>query len=414
MRLLLVTTYFEPDSGAAAVRLSRLARMLSERGHDVTVLTAMPHYPGGKISPAYRGTWTTQETRDGVRIVRTWLLATPSPRMSRKFVSQISFMLTSALRGTALDRPDVMLVEAQPVFTSAAGVFLSMYQHVPYVLNVSDLWPDHLLTVGALTETHPVYRVARALVDQSYRSAAAITTLSPVWSRVIESYIGEENAAKIHTIFNGVDLTRFRPDVETRAFRTKYNLPDKKLVTFIGTFATQYDLETMLAAADRLRRRDDVVVAFIGAGSQGGTLRQRLQNGEYPNVRLIDWLDHTEIPAAWCASHLTMYALRSQALYQGTVPAKLFEAFACGVPMVAAAEGTAPDIIAQSGSGLTTTWGDVDGFTAAIERLLDDDDLRQSCSRAGRAYAEAHFDPLRVTDAYEQVLLGAVRKDAQG
>jgi colanic acid biosynthesis glycosyl transferase WcaI len=414
MRLLLITTYFEPDSGAAAVRLSRLARRLVERGHDVTVLTAMPHYPEGKINESYRGTWTTQETYDGVRILRTWLYATASPRMSRKFISQISFMLTSALRGTALDRPDVMLIEAQPVFTSAAGVFLSAYQRVPYVLNVSDLWPDHLLTVGAMTETHPIYRVARALVDQSYRSAAAITTLSPIWSRVIAGYIGKENAGKIHTIFNGVDLTRFRPDVETSEFRARYNLPDKKLVTFIGTFATQYDLDTMLTAAERLQHRDDVVVAFIGAGSQGGALRQRLQNGEYLNVRLIDWLDHTEIPAAWCASHLTMYALRAQTLYQGTVPAKLFEAFACGVPIVAAAEGVAPDIIVQNGAGLTTTWGDVDGFTAAIERLLDDDDLRQRCSHAGRAYAEVHFDPVRVTDAYEQVLLDAVRKDAQG
>jgi glycosyltransferase involved in cell wall biosynthesis len=58
---------------------------------------------------------------------------------------------------------------------------------------------------------------------------------------------------------------------------------------------------------------------------------------------------------------------------------------------------------------LTVPFGDVEGLTRAIERLLDDDDFHRQCSRSGRAYAEVHFDPEAVASAYEKVLLAAMR-----
>src|SRR5690606_37738563 len=122
MHILLVTTYYEPDSGAAAVRLSRLAKALVRRGHQVTVLTTLPHYPQGRIAERYQKAWAVEQNRSGVRVVRVWLWATPSPRISRRLISQMSFMLSAALRGLTLPRPDVVLIEAQPVFTSLAGV----------------------------------------------------------------------------------------------------------------------------------------------------------------------------------------------------------------------------------------------------------------------------------------------------
>jgi glycosyltransferase involved in cell wall biosynthesis len=229
MHILLVTTYYEPDSGAAAVRLSRLAKALVRRGHQVTVLTTLPHYPQGKIAGRYHRLWSAEQMREGVRVIRMWLWATPSPSISRKLISQMSFMLTAALRGLSLPRPDVVLIEAQPVFTSLAGVLLSQRFSVPYVLNVSDLWPDHLLTVGTMTDHHPVYKLARKLVDSTYRRATAIVAMSPQWAEKISGYIGSND--KIRVIYNGVDLERFHPNVDASNFRKPHGLEDCKTVT---------------------------------------------------------------------------------------------------------------------------------------------------------------------------------------
>jgi colanic acid biosynthesis glycosyl transferase WcaI len=409
MHILLVTTYFEPDSGAAAVRLSRLAHMLRARGHDVTVLTTLPHYPQGRINDGYRGRFAVVEDREGLRVIRTWLFATSSTRISRRLISQNSYMVTAFLRGLGIRRPDVILIEAQPVFTSLAAVMLSVFKRVPYVLNVSDLWPDHLLSVGVLSADHPIYRAARWLVDRTYHRAAHIIAMSPAWAQKIEAYIGNQGH-KVSVVYNSVDLMRFSPQVDATDFKQKYSVdPSKKVVSFISTFTTPYDFDLMLEVAARLGQRDDVQVLYIGGGSQADVLEARLAQGDLPHVRWLGWIDYAEIPAAWAASDVTYLALRDHALYTGTIPAKYYEVMASGVPIANAINGVAAQMIERSGAGIAVPCGDVDGLSEALHRLLDDDALRQQCAEKGREYAETHFAPDGVVDAYERRLLDAAK-----
>ncbi len=404
MHILMVTSYFEPDSGAAAVRLSRLARLLHRRGHEVTVLTTLPHYPEGRIQPDYQGAWEVEERRGGVRVIQTWLWATPSPKISRKLLSQLSFMLTASLRGLRLPRPDVIFVEAQPVFTCAAAALLAKVLNVPYVMHVSAMWPEHLLTVGAMTETHPVYRLARRGVDAMYRGAAAISTLSPHWVDDIQRYVGPRE--HVQFIDNGVDLERFRPGLDASAFRAKYNIdPDKRLVTFIGTFATQYDFEAMFEVARRFLDEPEVLFVFMGAGSQSDVVEQQIASGSLPNLRWLGLIDREEIPQAWAASYLTYLCFRNQELYRGTIPGKFFEALACGVPIAAGLEGIGGEIVNTSGGGVAVPFADADALSEVVRRLLDEPGFHQQCSAAGRRYAEEYYHPDNVAAAHEQVLL---------
>jgi glycosyltransferase involved in cell wall biosynthesis len=409
MHILLITTYFEPDQGAASIILTRLAKKLQARGHQLTVLTTLPHYPAGHISEGYRGKFVVVEDREGMCVIQTWLWATPSPKISRKLISQVSFMLTASLRGLMIPRPDVMLIETQPVFTELAGVFLSWFKRVPYVLDVHDPWPDYLLTIGVMTDHHPIYRAARWLVDHTYRRAARIVTLSPGWAELIEQHIGKTD--KIRTVFSSIDLDRFQPGRDATAFREKYGLGHARLVTYIGTFGTAYDFTTLLETARCLNNREDVRFVFFGHGSQDDLVRNRLAQGDLLNVEWIHWVDYSEIPLAWAASHVTFYALHRHELYKGFVGTKLFEAMSSGVPVVAAVEGVAAGLLRDSGAGLSVSFGDVEGLADAIRQLLDNPDLHQQCSQAGRAYAERHLDVEAAISAYESILASAIQKD---
>jgi glycosyltransferase involved in cell wall biosynthesis len=317
-------------------------------------------------------------------------------------------MFTASLRGLWIPRPDIIFIEAQPVFTSLAGVFLSRWKRTPYVLDVSDLWPDHLLSVGAISDMHPVYRLARRVVDGIYRGATAIVALHDALAQGIQQHIGPTD--KVQTIYVGTDLSRFRPGLDTTAFRQKHGLGDGKLVTFIGTFATPYDFEVMFAVARHFVTRSDIRFAFIGSGSQSETVRRRLAGGELPNVCWLGWIDHAEMPLAWAASYVTYWALRNHDLYRGTFPAKSYEAMACGTPIAAAMDGLGADILARSGGGLAVPFGDAEGLTFAVERLLDEPGLRDQCSRAARAYAEQHFDYEKSVLAYEETLIKAAQR----
>jgi glycosyltransferase involved in cell wall biosynthesis len=411
MKILIITTYFAPDAGAAAVRLSRLARLLAARGHTVTVLTTMPHYPKGEIDASYRGKFTTSEMVDGVKVVRVWLKATPSSRISRRLISQMSFMLTAFLRGLFLRRPDVILIEAQPMFTNFAGTALSILKRAPMVQNVSDLWPDHLLSVGSMTPKHPVYRVLRALTDSTYHRARQIIAMSPAWAQAIASYIGTDE--KIHVVYNGIDLERFSPQVDGTAFKAKYGLSTtRKIVAFIGVFTTQNDFETMFAATYRLRDRDDFQFVLVGSGVQMELVQQLIatSGASDEQVKALGWMDYADIPGAWAAADVMLLALHDQPLYAGTVPAKYFEAFAGGTPVAAAVQGIAAELLHNSGAGIAVPCNDDEALSEAVARLLDDASVRQQMSDAGRRYAVEHFDPERNADAYESALQREVNK----
>lgn len=408
MHILFITTYFEPDSGAASVRLSRLARLLHARGHQITVLTALPHYPQGRVADGYRGKFAIVEDHDGLRVIRTWLWATPSPKISRRLVSQNTFMLSVALRGLAIPRPDVVLIEAQPIFSSLAGVFLSRLKRVPYVLNVSDIWPEYLLAVGVLSESHPIYRLFRTLVNITQRGAAGMVALYPPIVTSIENRIGP--VKNIRVIYNAVDLNRFRPDLDTVPFRQKHSLDNTRMVSFVGTFGTHIDFETMLDVAAHFNDRKDVRFVFVGTGGQRERVQERIASGDLSNAHWIGWIDHTEMPLAWASSYITYWAIQNHELYRGILQSKIYEAMASGTPVAIATEGITSDMVAAAGAGLTVPFGDTAGLIGAIERLVDDSDFHRKCSQSARAYAEANFDPEVVTSAYEAVLLAASGK----
>ena len=104
MRILLVTHYFPPETGAPQARLSGLAAAWAADGDDVTVLTGMPNHPTGVIPPEYRGAIRRRERRDGYRVLRTWLYATPNEGVARKTIGHLSFMISSVLLGWRAER----------------------------------------------------------------------------------------------------------------------------------------------------------------------------------------------------------------------------------------------------------------------------------------------------------------------
>ena len=99
VRILIVTHYFPPETGAPQARLSALAATWAADGDQVTVLTGMPNHPTGVLPPQYRRAVRRRERRDGYRILRTWLYATPNEGIARKTLGHLSFMASSVLLG---------------------------------------------------------------------------------------------------------------------------------------------------------------------------------------------------------------------------------------------------------------------------------------------------------------------------
>lgn len=409
MRLLILSQYYPPEIGAAAVRLSRLARLLAADGHTVTVLTGMPNYPSGKIQPPYRGKLLCQELVEGVDVRRVWLYATPSKQAHARILNQISFMGAAALRGMSLPQPDAILVESHPLFVTLAGGWLRRLKRAPVVLNVSDLWPESAVATGALRADSLIVKIAQRVERWAYTDAAHIIGMT---QGVIDGILRvHPHPERVSLITNAVDLERFQPADAAERVRARQalGLPlDRPIAVHIGNMSLTYDFDIILSAA---RRLPEILFVFVGDGSQASYVAREIETRQLDNVQMLGVLPHEQMPLVWFATDVCLIALADHALAAGTRPAKLYEALATGTPILAAIRGEGAAVIEQAEAGTVVAVGDRDSYAAALRELMISPERRERMSAAGRAFAEKMFSPLVVKQAY-QALLEQVARNA--
>jgi len=211
MNLTILTQYYLPEIGAPQRRLSHLAEGLAKQGHRVTVLTAMPNYPTGKIYPGYGGLTCVEEI-NGVRVVRTCIYPTQDAGFVRRLSSYFSFVFSSLLLGGwKLEPCDYLLTESPPLFLGITGFWLSRWKRARWIFNVSDLWPESAVRLGMLNNKIAL-RMSEWLEAFCYNNAWLITGQS---KSIIENIQQRFPRVQTYHFSNGVDAARFCPDAAT-------------------------------------------------------------------------------------------------------------------------------------------------------------------------------------------------------
>src|ERR1700761_702635 len=295
MRTLVVTHYFPPETGAPQARLSELAATWASDGDQVTVLTGMPNHPTGVVPPEYRGAIRRRERRDGYRVIRTWLYATPNEGVARKTLSHFSFMASSVLLGgRAAGRAEVVVVSSPTFFSIGSAWLLAKLKRARFVVEIRDLWPAIFVELGVLTNRR-VIRLLERLELAAYAAADQVVVVSEGFrDNLIERGVP---ASKVHTIRNGADLTRFDPAAPADpAVRARLGAqPGDCLVLYLGTHGISQGLPAVADAAARLAGAagptqdpgQPVRFAFVGDGADKQRLAARVAELGLDNVTLL-------------------------------------------------------------------------------------------------------------------------------
>ena len=113
------------------------------------MLTGMPNHPTGVVPLSYRGAVRRREHRDGYRVIRTWLYATPNEGIARKTMGHLSFMASSVLLGWRASGPaDVVVVSSPTFFSILSGWLLARLKRARFVVEIRDLWPAIFVETG--------------------------------------------------------------------------------------------------------------------------------------------------------------------------------------------------------------------------------------------------------------------------
>lgn len=392
MRILVLTQYYPPETGAAQNRLSDLARRLRTAGHDVSVLTSMPNYPKGRIFPDYRGRLFCKETLDEIGILRTWCYVSESRGFVARLLNYCSFAVLALIWSVLKNRQqDIIIVESPPIFLGITGLILSRWHGARMIFNVSDLWPQSAVSMGVLRNKAAI-RCASELENYIYKHSYAITGQT---EGIVEYIKDRVSVARVELVTNGVDPGRFADISQRRSeIRSQFGFDNHFVVGYTGLHGLAQGLDTLLEAADILRSKDgNILLVFFGDGPDKQRLQQQAIANNLANVHFFPPQPAESMPNILRALDAAIVPLRNVGLFSGALPSKLFECMAARLPVVLSiSEGEATRLVQRAVGGLCIPPEDPPAMAEAISKLATDRELCITLGQNGHQYVCLHYD----------------------
>jgi glycosyltransferase involved in cell wall biosynthesis len=399
-RILVLSIYHDPEP---IPKTGELARALQQRGHEVTVVTAFPHYPSGDLYAGYRLALWRWEERGGVSVLRTFIYPYHGSRSSLRMLNYLSWMVSSIQAAWLTPRCDVIYVWHPPLTVGVSAWILSKLKRVPFVYDVQDLWPESALASG-LMKPGRLVDALYALARWVYRRAPRILVVSPGAAEHLRQ--SGVPSAKMTVAPHWVDTRDFERPIE-RDVRDEFGWGGRFVIMFAGNLGMVQGLETVIEAAAILQpSAARVLFVLVGDGAARAVLEKRVADRALTNVVFAGRHPAPDMPAFFGAADALLVHLRKSEIADHAIPTKILSYMAAARPIICGTGGAAAEVINAAGAGIVTEPGDAGALAAAVEQLASlSGPERESLGRSGRAYLHEHFDKDRVIDGYERVLL---------
>ena len=358
----MLTQWFHPEPFFKGLPF---ARALQGRGHQVQVLTGFPNYPGGAIYPGYRVRGHQVEDVDGVIVHRVPLYPSHDTGAIGRVANYVSFALAAACIGPfVIERPDLIYVYHPPATVGLPAMVLSKRFGCPYVYDVQDLWPDTLRATGMVNS-----RVLLGLVGRwcrlVYAAASRVVVLSPGFKRRIVAR--GVSADQVEVIPNWAEEFGEPAGPAANPSAERARLFE---VLFAGNLGKVQQLDTILAAADRLRvSRPQVRFRLMGDGIERARLEASARSQHLDNVVFVPRGTPAEAARAMADADALLVHLQRDELFEITIPSKTQAYLQAGRPILMGVEGDAADLVMRAGAGLCFSPEDPESLAAAVTTL---------------------------------------------
>ncbi len=385
-RILLVTQYFQPEN----FKCNDIAFELQRRGHDVTVLTAIPNYPKGRYFDGYGVFKRRTEVVDGVKIIRGFVVPRGKGGKILLSLNYLSYLFSSCLIALYLAlryRYDAVFVhEVSPVTIGVAATLVKKMQRIPMYFWVLDLWPESLTAAIGLRNRY-ILGFFSKMVQWFYRNSDKIL----ISSKGFASSICEKGdfADKIVYFPNWVDgALTVKSDVPTP------EVPGGFVAMFTGNIGESQDFGTVLDAAERLKSRKDIHFVIVGDGRAKEWLEKQIVERKLSQtVHCVGSYPLAAMPATFAKADVLFAALKDEAIFAITVPAKIQAYMSSGKPIVTMINGEAKLLIEEVGCGIAVEAGDGKAFAEAVAKIADMTQAeREKIGEKGRLFAARNFD----------------------
>jgi glycosyltransferase involved in cell wall biosynthesis len=402
MKILFLSHYFPPEVNAPATRTYEHCKKWVEMGHEVTVVSCVPHHPMGEAYPGNKNRLYHVEYKDGIRAIKLLTYITANEGFVKRTLNYVFYMVMAILAAPFLGKADIVISTSPQFFNGLAGYFVSRIKGARWLLEIRDLWPESIVAVGAL-QNKRVVAILEAIEQFVYRKADHIVPVTNTFKPHILERGGTE--AKTTVIRNGVDLNLFAAGDPDEGYARKIGIEGKFVASYLGTHGMAHGLDTIIEAAELLRERKDIVFLMAGDGAERKRLERNIEARKLSNVIVLGQLPKADMPKLWSVSDVSLVLLRKLDLFLAVIPSKIFESMAMKKPIVLGVRGESEEIIREAGAGLVIEPENASQLAQAIERLSSSPELCRQLGECGSRHVGVHFDRAELARRYEEIFV---------
>lgn len=393
MKLLFLTQYYLPETGAPQNRLHSLALNLIKVGFEVEVLTAMPNYPKMEIFPGYRGVKEMEEDIDGVRVVRSSIYVTKDKGVMKRLMNYFSFVWTSMRSYKRLSAADYVLCESPPLFLGISALYLARKLKAKMIFNVSDLWPESAEELDIVSN--------KFFLGLAYKLEAYLYKKSFLVTGQTQGIVADikKRFPKVPAMWlpNGIDKDVYSfEDIETD-WLEEYGIQGKRLYMYAGIIGHAQGLDVIIKAKQWLMNNEPEIASglefvMIGDGPEKDRLLA-LDKELETSIVFIPNTPKQKVMRMIKNANGYIVPLKKLNLFLGAIPSKIFDPLALGIPVLLGVDGEARNIfIVQGKGGIFYEPENHEALATAIVQLEKDKDLAISLGQHGKQYVEQNFD----------------------
>jgi colanic acid biosynthesis glycosyl transferase WcaI len=359
---------------STATIATQLAQELRDLGHDVAVVTSVPHYnpsPAVRADVRYRGSVLRPvrlEKEEGVRVARCFIPKKPHFVLRRVADYLIlHFLMAWAVARHFRDR-EVTIVISPPFTLALVGMVARALGRGRLVYNVQELWPDVPRDLGVI-RNGAALAVLGAVERWIYRSADWVVAIGPAFARTIVARGAPEETTSV--IPNFVDNSRIVPQAKANPLAAAWGVGDKPVVLYAGNIGLTQDFDLLLRAAALLEEQG-VQFLVVGGGAARARLEEEISTARPTNVELRDFVPVEDVSDLYGLADVVVVPLKP-GHDRTTTPSKIFSAMAAGRPLVACAacDTDLAETITESRAGLVVQAADHVALAEGITSLLD-------------------------------------------
>ena len=410
MNILVVTQYFWPEN----MRINDLVRDLSEKGHEVTVLTGQPNYPEGKVYEAYRQSPADFMSYAGAKVVRVPLVSRGNSSI-RLILNYLSFFFLAStfgawkLRGKHYD--SVFVYAVSPIMAAIPALVIGRLKRAPVFIWVLDLWPETLRAVGVVK--HPLLlKPVGAMVSWIYNRADYLLLQSHGFFENVRSYCTKDISSERLIYFPSWAEDDFS---DSAVFGSALLERDDSVFTvvFAGNLGEAQDFAAIIDAAESLKGKAPVRWVIVGDGRMSRWLSEEVSARNLDNVLLLGRHPLEEMPGLFASADALLVSLKTNDVFEKTIPGKVQAYLASGKPILGMINGEAARVIQESGAGFSCPSGDAAALAEITQRLAAlDVPARTRMGACGRQYYESNYSKPKLMARLEKLFQDAtLRKE---